>query len=509
MNPRPLLLSCSLALLALPAQADDGPDRVAVMVGANAAAPGRRPLLFARRDAEKMADVLTSVGGFRPEDVTLLKDPTPAALMQAVQSALARLADRPHALFYFYYSGHADEQALYPGGQPLKLAGLRKLIDEAPVSLKVGVMDACRGGGWTHAKGLSPAEPFAVNWPVNPDSEGSVLIASSSGLESAHESDQLQGSFFTFHFAAGLRGAADVNGNNIVTLTEAFEYAKERTIWDTERMTFEIQHPSYAINLRGRHDLVLANIASSPSTLEISEHEGPLQVIHADSGLKVIELAAGERHLRVAVPPGRYLLRRTTPTGNLIKEIVVLAGAKNTVDEDQLTLVGTSRLAVKSAAVPGMTVEDLPPPPPVSHDIRSLKVGAVVTAAAAVVALGFGIKSSWDIGSHDKDLDEFRRFPCSNSPTGLCNADRIPKEGLTQEQVAYVQAKETELASFHRTETTALIVAGVAAAASGALFYAWYRHDHPHTQTTIGLAPFVAGSTMPAPGFTIALTPAR
>ncbi len=71
-----------------------------------------------------------------------------------------------------------------------------------------------------------------------------MLIASSSGLESAHESDRLQGSFFTYHFTGGLRGAADRNGNGEITMTEAFEYAKERTIRDTLRVASETQHPA-------------------------------------------------------------------------------------------------------------------------------------------------------------------------------------------------------------------------------------------------------------------------
>src|SRR5689334_6499107 len=53
---------------------DRGP-RSAIVVGANAAPAGRWPLLFGYRDAENMADVLSTVGGFRREDVAILKAP--------------------------------------------------------------------------------------------------------------------------------------------------------------------------------------------------------------------------------------------------------------------------------------------------------------------------------------------------------------------------------------------------------------------------------------------------
>jgi caspase domain-containing protein len=340
-----------MALLAAGAASAEPPrSREAVIVGANGAPAGRKPLVYGRSDARKMAEVLATVGGFRGDQITVLEDPTPARLLAAVEGATRRLADQPHAVLYFYYSGHADDRCLYPSGQALPMAALRRLIDEARVATKIGVVDACRGGGWTRAKGLAPAEPFAVQWPMTNEGEGSVMIASSSGQESAHESDQLRASFFTFHFVAGLRGAADSNANNEVTLTEAYEYAKERTIRDTLRLARETQHPSYEVNLRGRRDLVLTRVEAGPTTVQVVERQGPLQIIDLESGVELLEVPPGRRHIRLAVPPGRYLVRKTTPEGNLVKELAVHAGGENSVDEDQLTLFGNSRLAIKSGS---------------------------------------------------------------------------------------------------------------------------------------------------------------
>jgi hypothetical protein len=84
-----------------------------------------------------------------------------------------------------------------------------------------------------------------VQVPLELSGEGSVLIASSSGLERAHESEGLLGSYFTHHFVAGLRGAADPRGDGIVTVTDAFAYAKERTVRDTAAVASEPQHPSF------------------------------------------------------------------------------------------------------------------------------------------------------------------------------------------------------------------------------------------------------------------------
>jgi hypothetical protein len=359
------LACCLAAALVLPgnalAQAEPASQlRVAVLVGANGAAPGRQALQFGHRDAERMAQVLRDVGGFAPEDLILLKDPAPAELVAAVEGAVARLAGKSESLFYFYYSGHADERSLFPAGRAVPLKRLRELIDGAHVAVKVGVVDACRGGSWTRAKGMTAEKPFEVRAPVSLGSEGSVLIASSSGLENAHESDQLQGSFFTFHFVAGLRGAADRNDNGQVTVNEAFEYAREQTIRDSIRQTLEVQNPSFGMNLHGRRELVLAQIDASPTRLDVQQTAGPLQIIQAETGLQLLELAAGRRHVQLAVPPGHYLVRKPGLVGNLVKEITVRPGVSELISEDDLVLVGTPQLATKAADLIDAPVE-LPP----------------------------------------------------------------------------------------------------------------------------------------------------
>jgi hypothetical protein len=384
-----LVLTGASALAAGAAPPSGG--RLAVLVGANAAAPGRSPLLYSHRDAERMAGVLAAVGGFARSDILVLRDPRPDELLRRLTEAIAPLEGRPESLLYFYYSGHADAGALYPGGQPLPLDQLRGVIDRAKVSVKIGVMDACRGGAWTRAKGLSASEPFEVKWPVSLDNEGSVLIASSSGLESAHESDELQGSFFTFHFSAGLRGAADRNGNGEVTLTEAFEYAKERTIRDTLATARESQRPSYALNLRGRRDLVLAQVGSSRSILSVSQTAGPLELIHADSGVALLELMPGRRQLKLAVPAGSYLVRkRLAGGGYLLKPVTIQAGVSNEIAEEELTVVGHARLTAKGGGAP-----------------RWAKVTGSVLAAGAIscwmLSQYFGVESE---SSLDKGLYE-------------------------------------------------------------------------------------------------------
>jgi hypothetical protein len=319
-----------------------------VVVGANGAAGGRAALRYAYRDAESIAQVLTSVGGFPRDDVQVLRDPAPAELLAALQRATATVAGRPDGVLFFYFSGHSDRSALFSGGRPVQLEALRGALENPAVSVRVGVIDACQGGGWTRAKGLVPDAPFEVTLPQVLSSEGSALLAASAGDEAAHESEGLGGSFFTVHLAAGLRGAADESGDGEVTLTEAFEYARWRTVRDSARVAREPQHPTYALNLRGRQDLVLSRVAAAPSTLLVTQTEGPLELVHLATGQKVLELPQGARTSRVALPPGRYTVRRVTPAGVRARDVDVPADGAAAVSEAEL-VSGPAAAATKGS----------------------------------------------------------------------------------------------------------------------------------------------------------------
>ncbi|WP_394846877.1 caspase family protein [Pendulispora brunnea] len=340
--------------------------RVAVLIGANAPPRGRSPLRFAHDDATRMGKVLESVGRFAPADVHVLIEPSPAEIGRILDEVAAqvRTAGADETLFVFYYSGHSDGQTLFPHGEPMPLAALRDRLAHINARVRVGILDTCRGGAWTQAKGVSVGPPLEPADLAALTSEGSALVSSSSGFENAHEAEVVRGSFFTHHLAAGLLGAADRTGDGNITLQEAFDYAKERTIRDSARFATVTQHPSFDVQLRGRQDVVLAQVASSPSALELQESQGPLEVIHLSSGIAVAEVPAGQRQLRLALPPGRYMVRRVQNGRVHSKEVEIPAGAAVTMSEGQLEASGTEKLALKGDGeekpVPVSTASTMP-----------------------------------------------------------------------------------------------------------------------------------------------------
>jgi hypothetical protein len=326
---------------------------VAIVVGANEPPPGRSALRFAHDDARTIADALVRVGRFASGDVHVLLDPHPAELVAAID-AVARsvAAEGGQALFVFYYSGHSDGQMVYPHGEALALSDLRDRIERVGARIRVGILDTCRGGSWTQSKGLSVGPPLDVQDLLNVTTEGTALVSSSSGIENAHEAAAVQGSFFTHYFAAGLLGAADRTGDGNITLQEAFDYAKERTVRDSARLAMSPQHPSFDLVLRGRQDIVLSVVSSSTSAVEVSATRAPVEIIHLQTGVTIAEAPMGQGPVRIAVPPGRYLVRTVVDGTVYTKEVDIQPGATVSVGDGQLDATGSAQLAMKGGEEP-------------------------------------------------------------------------------------------------------------------------------------------------------------
>lgn len=342
-------LALSLWLAAAPA----APLKLAVVVGSKAGVANRPALKFAHADAQAFAAVLADTAGFKAGDVELLLEATPDAVLAALDRARARAREAPaEALLVFYYSGHTDAQALYPAGAALPLGALKERLADDALGVRIGVIDGCHGGGWTRAKGLKPALPFDVSGPAGLGTEGLALLAASSGSEDAHEAEALQGSFFTHHLVAGLRGAADRSGDGQVTLSEAIAYASRLTIRDTAARAPEPQHPSFDLRLRGRQDVVLAAPGGTKTLLTLEQTEGPLELVELSTGVVVLEATPGAQRLLLAVAPGDYLVRRVAADGVRSREVSVRAGEASRVDEVSLTVRGEPLLSGKGASPP-------------------------------------------------------------------------------------------------------------------------------------------------------------
>jgi hypothetical protein len=302
------------ALLATAASAARAETRrIAVLVGSNVGDAEHAPLRYAEQDAARLAAVLGELGGLAPVDVILLRGPTPAAVRAALDEAAKRVAswhaeNRGQTVLLFYYSGHSDGQVLELGGQALPFSEVRKRLASTGADVRLVIVDSCRSGALLALKGGRLGQAFDIRLADDLASTGEAFIASSAADESALESSEIGASFFSHHFISGLRGAADLSGDGLVTLAEAYQYAFARTLRATSETTIGPQHAAYDYHLAGRGDLVLTELLRPSAVLDLPSEFDRLLLV-APVRLEVVaELGPRSAH-RIAVGAGAYQLR--------------------------------------------------------------------------------------------------------------------------------------------------------------------------------------------------------
>ena len=360
---RPPFLALVLAsLVATGARAAEPTRRFAVVAGAAHGGPGRMPLRYAASDAREFARVLRELGGVAPADTALLEDPTPAAF----RAALARAAAEAGAVrarggrseLFVYYSGHSDADGLLLGAERLGYADLRAELDRMPAEVRVAILDSCASGAFTRQKGGVHRAPFLLD--ASSSLRGHAFLTSSAADEASQESDRLRASFFTHALLAGLRGAADANGDGRVTLNEAYQFAFQETLAQTESTQTGPQHATYDIGLVGSGDVVLTDLRMAGAALVVPPAVEGRVFVRDESGLLVAELRKVKgASVELALPPGGYQVR--VAMGNRVEAgtFVVPGSGRVVVVPEQL-----SPVALEATASRGDAGLDAPAPTP-------------------------------------------------------------------------------------------------------------------------------------------------
>ena len=262
--------------------------------------------------------MLVELGGFRPDEVTLLQSPTTEQLRAALAVHEQVAQDNDGDLFLFYYSGHADAQGIRLGDGEVGFEELRDDLRDMPAEVRLGILDSCRSGEITRLKGLALTAPFLDQDDLS--AEGEAWLTASSADESAQESDRLHGSFFTHYLISGLRGAAD-KGDGVVSLDEAYAYAYDRTVARTGGTLGGTQHPAYDFRIQGKGDLPLTDVRRASARLRLpAELAGVVTVLKEPEDLPVAEVSKTEgKPVVLALEPGNYTAaaesRRHGPRG--------------------------------------------------------------------------------------------------------------------------------------------------------------------------------------------------
>jgi len=210
-----------------------GPGRYAVVVGINDYADAAIPdLKYAESDAKAVYDTLTDakIGRFAKDNVALLlgKNVTPGKIKGALYKLRGVGKDDLVVIFYsghgakegdeaFWVTQDADRKAL--PATSLTNSEIRKYFQKIPSQRMVVLLDCCYAASTVKKSLADPKKLFGEF-----EGKGRVTIAGSSDNQEALEYPDKKAGVFTHYLVGGLRGAADVNTDGVVTFEEIWGY---------------------------------------------------------------------------------------------------------------------------------------------------------------------------------------------------------------------------------------------------------------------------------------------
>lgn len=323
-------------------------ETIAVIAGSNLGSSEEEPLRYAVEDAERMRDVLLALGGTRRERVLFVAAPTARTLGRALAEARGRAAElhdqgkRVQVIFYF--AGHGDDNALHLPGGNLALEDLRRALDDVPADVHLLLVDACRFAG--RARGLQRGPAFSLA-PATPAPTGSVELRASAAGEGAQESDELRGGLFTHYLLSGLRGAADLDGDQRISLSELYAYIYRKTL---RASSIAPQHATFSIDLHGAGELILTEPRGAAATLDVPAGSARYVVFAVPSDVVMGELS-GDEGGKLALPAGRYLVVRRRGAQASVAEVDLSWGGAHHVDARDFRDVAREELVSRGGKV--------------------------------------------------------------------------------------------------------------------------------------------------------------
>ncbi len=340
------VLAASAVLLSGLAMAGE-PVRLMLSLGSNYGRPDDAVLQHAEEDAERVRELFVELGNVEPARAVVLQRPTAAQVREKFAELTGRVAEleasgHPVQLFVFATS-HGKRGVLHLAGSELPVTEVRELARKTGAALRVVIVDACEAGIRQKGARRGPAYELSVK---KPEVEGDVFLSSSGAHEAAQEWDVLQGSLFTHHLLAALRGDADADADGRVSLMEAYAYAERRTVAESVDVG---QHPQFDVGVTGHGELVLTEPSRARAKVTFEDSlEGRFVVSSQPKPSVVVEVAKQRgRPLSIAVPPGRYLVRQTRGFSVALQEVELPFGGAVAVEAKRFVTRDFGEVALK------------------------------------------------------------------------------------------------------------------------------------------------------------------
>jgi branched-chain amino acid transport system substrate-binding protein len=239
--------------------------KIALLIGVSEYSEGLRPISSATQDVEAMRRVLEppDMGAF--DQVKVLLDPDKGRMEKAVEDLFADLQRDDLVLLYF--SGHGlkdqnarfflstrdtgrDQKGNFSRATALAATKLQEYITDSHSKRQIIILDCCFSGALV--QGMPIKGEFNIQEELG--GKGRAILTSSSPSEYSFESDNKDLSIYTKYLVEGIEtGAADKDGDQLISVNELHEYASERVKEAAPAMT-----PKFYLSLEGEETIYLA-----------------------------------------------------------------------------------------------------------------------------------------------------------------------------------------------------------------------------------------------------------
>lgn len=312
--------------------------RIALLIGIDEYADPTLPSLqFASKDARELGAALLDPtrGDFDSVQVLRPRERTSSGVLLALQRWKQMLRPGDTALLYF--SGHGMRWVDERGRSRLFLAAsntlrqdplntavpveaLQDFLATLPAARRVLIVDACFTGDGKVEEANAGAAARAFLDEKLPlqikSSDKEAQLYSTTYGRPALESKSMQNGVYTGNLIAALGDqfdAADMDGDLVITVSEAHDYARDRTMERTKGL----QIPMVFYKVIGREEVILAGDPRSRQRVElafVSAYEG------AQQGLRMFVNGAerGTFPRSLLVPPGHHSIEFRTLAGKVV-----------------------------------------------------------------------------------------------------------------------------------------------------------------------------------------------
>lgn len=185
-------------------------------------------------DAYRIAMFLKSPeGGALPEEqiaILIDEDATRDNILDAMRNTFSKADSNDVVMLYF--SGHGLQGMFLPTdfdgvANKIRHSEIKDIVEQSKAKHKVCIADACHSGslqGFTMKTANSKATIQSYYDAFDEVKGGTALLLSSKAEETSLESSGLRQGIFSHFLIRGLKGEADQNGNNIITIKELHQF---------------------------------------------------------------------------------------------------------------------------------------------------------------------------------------------------------------------------------------------------------------------------------------------